>query len=149
MSPSAQLTSEHLTEIIEEETNTDKDVREVKEKVEDGEEVLDPENTNSVLNTVLGTINNKLDHECLDEFQTTPPQGHPAFKSALDLILVVTMPRVAETFKSIIKEKTYSTNFKLVKLLHAENANITHSDRNSSIDVPENRWNIHVVSYDT
>jgi len=33
----------------------------------DGEEDLDPENTSSVLNTVLNTINNKFEHECLDK----------------------------------------------------------------------------------
>jgi len=67
MSPSAQLTSEQLNEIIENEKNTEKDAREVQEQVEDGEEVLDPANTSSVLNTVLSTINNKFEHECLDE----------------------------------------------------------------------------------
>jgi len=35
--------------------------------VEDGWEVLDPQNTSSVLNTVLNTINNEFEHECLDE----------------------------------------------------------------------------------
>jgi len=35
--------------------------------VEDGEEVLDPEHTSSVLNTVLNKINNKFEQECLDE----------------------------------------------------------------------------------
>jgi len=35
--------------------------------VEDGEEVLDPDNTSSVLSTVLNTINNEFEHECLDE----------------------------------------------------------------------------------
>jgi len=67
MSPSAQLTSEQLKEIIEDEKNTDKDAREVQEQVEDGEEVLDPANTSSVLKTVLSTINNEFEHECLDE----------------------------------------------------------------------------------
>jgi len=45
MSLSAQLTSTQLKEIIEDEKNTDKSAREVQEQVEDGEEVLDPENT--------------------------------------------------------------------------------------------------------
>jgi hypothetical protein len=67
MSPSAQLTSEQLKEIIEDEKNTDKDAREVQEQVEDGEEVLDPANTSSVLNPVLSTINNEFEHKCLDE----------------------------------------------------------------------------------
>jgi len=35
--------------------------------VEDGEEVLDPPNTSSVLNTILSTINNEFETEYLDE----------------------------------------------------------------------------------
>jgi hypothetical protein len=34
--------------------------------VEDGEEVLDPEDPSSVLNTVLSSIHNKFEHELLD-----------------------------------------------------------------------------------
>ena len=41
--------------------------REVQGHMEDAEEVLDPENTSSVLSTVLNTINNEFQHECLDE----------------------------------------------------------------------------------
>jgi len=67
MSLSAQLTSKQLKEIIENEMNTDKSAREVHEQVEDGEEVLDPENPSSVLNTVLNAINNEFEHEFLDE----------------------------------------------------------------------------------
>jgi len=67
MSPSAQLTSEQLKEIIEDEKNTDKGAQEVQEHVEDGEEVLDPANTSSVLNMVLRAVNNQFQHECLDE----------------------------------------------------------------------------------
>jgi len=67
MSLSAQLTSEQLKEIIEDKKNTDKRAREVQGQVEDGEEVLDPENTSSVLNPFLNTINNEFEHECLDE----------------------------------------------------------------------------------
>ena len=67
MSPSAQLTSEQLKEIIEDEMKTDQGSREVQEKVEGSEAVLDPDNTNSVLSTVLNTINNEFEHECLDE----------------------------------------------------------------------------------
>jgi hypothetical protein len=66
MSPSAQLTSEHLKEIIEDEQKTDQGAREIQEQV-DGKEDLHPENTGSVLNTVLITINNESEHECLDE----------------------------------------------------------------------------------
>jgi len=67
MSPSAQLTSEQLKQIIEDKQNIDKGAREVQEQVEDGEEVLDPANTSSELNTVFSTINNEFEHECLDE----------------------------------------------------------------------------------
>jgi len=66
MSLSAQLTSEQLKEMIEDEKNTEKSARGVQEQVENGEKVLDAEHTSSVLNTVLNTINNKFEHECLD-----------------------------------------------------------------------------------
>jgi hypothetical protein len=45
MGPSAQLTSMQLKEINADDKNTDKCAREVKEQVEDGEEVLDPANS--------------------------------------------------------------------------------------------------------
>jgi SNF2 family DNA or RNA helicase len=83
------------------------------------------------------------------EIQTTPPHGHPAHISAHEPILVVTIPGVAETFKTVIDKMTHGTNFKLINLLHAENANLTHEDLNTSINNSVNRWNIHLVSYDT
>jgi hypothetical protein len=67
MSTSAQLTSSQLKEIIKDEIQTEQVAREVQEQVVDGEEVLDPDNTHSVLSTVLNRINNKFEHECLDE----------------------------------------------------------------------------------
>jgi len=67
MSPSAQLTLEQPKEIIEDEIKTDQGAREVQEQVENGEEVLDPENTSSVSSTVLKSINNEFEYECLDE----------------------------------------------------------------------------------
>ena len=66
MSPSAQLTSEQLKEIIEDEKKTDQGAREVQEQV-DGMENLNPDNTSSVLNTILNTINSEFENECLDE----------------------------------------------------------------------------------
>jgi hypothetical protein len=45
----------------------DKSTREVQEQVEDGKEVLDPENTSSVLNTVVNQINNEFQYQCLDK----------------------------------------------------------------------------------
>ena len=83
------------------------------------------------------------------EIQTTPPHGHPAHVSALEPILVVTMPVVAEKFKTVIDEITHGTNFKLVNLLHAENANLTPENLITSIDEPEIRRNIHLASYVT
>jgi hypothetical protein len=86
---------------------------------------------------------------CLLELRTTPPHGHRALISAHKLISVVPMPGVAETFKTAINEMTHRTDFTCVNLLHAESANLTHKGRNTSIDEPYNRWNIHLVSYDT
>jgi len=78
MSPSAQLTSEQLTEITEDEKKTNKRSREVREHVEDGEEVLNPDNCGLLLNTILNTINNEFEHEFLDEQprQQNAPQIH-------------------------------------------------------------------------
>ena len=81
--------------------------------------------------------------------QSTPPQGYPALTSAVEPILVVTMPGVAQMMNSVINEMTYGTDFKLINLLNAENANLTHENLNTSIDEPEIRWNIHLVLYDT
>ena len=85
----------------------------------------------------------------LVEIQGTPPHRHPALISAHQPILVVTMPRMAETFNTVIDEMTHATDFKLVNLLHGDHANLTHEDLNTSIDKPEHRWNIHLMSYDT
>jgi len=76
------------------------------------------------------------------ELQSTAPHRHPAPTSAIQQILVVTIPRVAETFQSVIEKFTYGTDFKLINLLHNENLN-------TSISEPENRWNICLVAYDT
>jgi hypothetical protein len=65
------------------------------------------------------------------EIQTTLSHGHAALISAHEPILVVTMPRVAETFKTDIDEITHGTDFKLVNLLHPENAYLTHEDLNT------------------
>jgi len=43
---------------------------------------------------------------------------------------------------------THGTNFKLVNSLHAGNVNLPDEDLSSSSDEPQNRWNIHRVSYD-
>jgi len=66
MSASAQITLEQLKGIIEDEKKTDQGAREVQEQV-DGMENLNPDNTSSVLNTILNTINSEFENECLDE----------------------------------------------------------------------------------
>jgi len=83
------------------------------------------------------------------EIQLTPPQGHPVLTSSFQPILALTKPGVAETFKSVIDEMLYAAEFELNNSLQAENANLTQVDLNTSIDEPENRWNVHLVSYDT
>jgi hypothetical protein len=80
---------------------------------------------------------NSVPHRLI-EIQKTPPHGHPALTSAQETILVVTMPGVAETFKSVIDEMTFATDFKLINMLNAENVNLTHDDLNTSLDEPEN-----------
>jgi len=46
---------------------TDQGSREVQEQMDEGEEVLDPDNSISLLSTVLNTINKQFEHKCLDE----------------------------------------------------------------------------------
>jgi hypothetical protein len=284
MSPSAQLTAEQLQEIIEDEKKTHQGSGEVMEQVEDGEVVLDPDDTSLAWSTGLNTINDECEHECVDqavrlldshqfrqstddhvpghkysipdlpgtkfrarqvwaisfivrrwasdadmpgalvvdeiglgktftsvaaailcklvpekvvmglplsilwgntleecvmmahndcpgivggewgwyplqrlnsvphrllEIQTAPPHGDPALISACEPMLVVTMPGAAETFTIVIDKMTHGIDFKLVNMLHAENMNLTHEHLNTSIDEPKNRWNIHLVSYNT
>jgi hypothetical protein len=83
MRPSTQLTSAQLNEMIEDEKNTEKSPREVQTQVEDGEEVLDPANTSLVLNTVLSTIHNKFEPDCLDE-AVRPLNAHAGRQSTND-----------------------------------------------------------------
>jgi len=80
---------------------------------------------------------NSVPHRLI-EIQTAPPQGHPALTSALEPILVVTMPLDAVTFKSVIDEMTYGTDFNLINSLHVENENLTHEDLNTGIDELKN-----------
>jgi len=66
ISPSPQHSLKQLKEIIENTMKTDQGARDVLEPV-DGEEVLDQDNSSSVLSTVLNTINNKYQPFFLDE----------------------------------------------------------------------------------
>jgi hypothetical protein len=67
MSPSAQLTSEQLKEIIEDKKNPGNGARVVQEQVENGNEVLDSADTSLVLSMALSTIHDEFEHECPDE----------------------------------------------------------------------------------
>jgi len=71
-------------EIIEDEKKTDTGAGEVQEQV-DGEEVLDPDHSSSVLSIVLNTINNKFEHECLDE-AVRLLNAHPIRQSTDDCV---------------------------------------------------------------
>jgi len=85
MSPSAQLTSEQWNEIIEDEKKTDQGSKDVQEPVEEGKEFLDPDNSISVLLTVLNTMNNQFEHECLDE-AVRLLNAHPCCQSTKDRV---------------------------------------------------------------
>jgi hypothetical protein len=47
------------------------------------------------------------------------------------------MTGVVKTFKTAIDEMTHGTDFTILNLLHAENANVTHVDLTTRIDIPE------------
>jgi len=53
--------------LIQDKENTHNGRMQVKEQVENGEEVLHPGNTSSVLNLVLSTIDYEFEHKCLDK----------------------------------------------------------------------------------
>jgi len=86
---------------------------------------------------------------CISEIRTTPAVRHPAFTWALEQIIVITIPRVAATFQSVINKMTFGTDFTLVNSLDAEYANLTHQELNTSIDKLQNWWNIHLEVYHT
>jgi hypothetical protein len=73
-----------LKETIEDKKKTAKGAREVQQQV-DGEDVLVPDNTSSVLSTVLNTIINEFEHECLEE-AVRLVNAHPIRQSSDDCI---------------------------------------------------------------
>jgi hypothetical protein len=81
---------------------------------------------------------NPVPHHLFD-IRTAPPHGHPALVSSLEPIVVIIRLVVAYTIKPAINQMTHRTDFQPVNLLHAENANVTHLDQNSSINKLENR----------
>jgi len=86
MRASAQLTSEQLKEIIKDEKKTNNVSREAEEEM-DGEEIFNPDNSGSVLSTVLNPINNAFEHECHNE-AVRMLNAHPRHKSSDDCVLV-------------------------------------------------------------
>jgi len=84
MSPPAELTSEQLKEIIDAEKKSGHHGSEVQAQV-DCKEDIDPEGTSSVLNTVLNTINNKFEYECLQE-AVGLLNAHPILQSTEDSV---------------------------------------------------------------
>jgi hypothetical protein len=85
----------------------------------------------------------------LIEMQKIALQGHPAPTPPSQPMLVLTMPGVTETSNGVIDNMTFATHFTLIHLLHTENVDVTHEDLNSSLEQPENQWNIRLVLYDT
>jgi len=55
-----------LKEIIQNEGKSEKGAREVQQQVEDAEEILNPDNSSSVLNAVLNAFNNEFEHYYVD-----------------------------------------------------------------------------------
>jgi hypothetical protein len=81
------------------------------------------------------------------EIQVTPPPGHPELPAAHKPILVVTLLGVAVWFGSAIDKMTYWTDFKLINLLHGDGTYLTYEDLHSSVEKPDNRWNVHLGWY--
>jgi hypothetical protein len=51
--------------------------------------------------------------------------------------LIVTLPGICETFKSVIKDMSYNMDFTIIDLLDLNNYNLTNEDLNASADEPE------------
>jgi hypothetical protein len=83
------------------------------------------------------------------EIQTIPPLADPALLLAPESNLVVTMPGVAETFKTVMDQMTLGKDFKLSNLFLTENAYLILENPNTGMDDQENQWNTHNVLYDT
>jgi len=91
---------------------------------------------------------NSLPH-CLLEITPAPHQGDPTLTAALKPIVVVMMPGVAETLRTVINTMAYGIDFRVVNMLETENPIHCHQDRNSSIEQQEYRFNIQLVTHCT
>jgi hypothetical protein len=76
------------------------------------------------------------------EIQTTPPHRHPELVSDVEPILLLTIPGVAETFKTFM---THGTKSALVNWFHAETEAPVHKDMDTGIDEPDNQCSIDLV----
>jgi hypothetical protein len=65
------------------------------------------------------------------------------------LIMIVTMPEVAESSIAGINKMTYVTDFKLPNILDMHYVKPTKNNLKRSNKMPEIPWNTHLVSYDT
>jgi hypothetical protein len=90
-----------------------------------------------------------LVHSCLLKIQTTPLQRHQVLASAVEPMLVVTMPIIDKTLKSVIDKMTYGTSSKLQKLFQVEIAKFSREDMCTKIFKLDYQWYHHLVSYDT
>ena len=75
--------------------------------------------------------------------QKGPAVGCRGPNSAQELILVGTITRVAERFRSVINNIWYQIDIELVNFLDSENVTFTNEDWNTSLDDPDNWQNIH------
>jgi len=83
MSPSAQHTTQLLKEIIEDEENTEQGARENQEHFDDSDEVLNQDNSISVLWTILNNIYNEFEHKYHHE-AVRLLNTHPIHQSEVD-----------------------------------------------------------------
>ncbi|KAF8527733.1 hypothetical protein BDD12DRAFT_903997 [Trichophaea hybrida] len=70
------------------------------------------------------------------EIKTKPPSGHPCLVSAHKPIWIVTCPGFCETFKSVINDMFYNTDFTIIDLLDPNHYNLTNEDLNACADEP-------------
>ncbi|KAF8544412.1 hypothetical protein BDD12DRAFT_801333 [Trichophaea hybrida] len=94
------------------------------------------------------TKKNPVPHWLL-KMKTTLSYVHICLVLAHKSILIVTLPGICKTFKSVIKDMSYNTDFTIIDLLDPNHYNLTNDDMKASTDEPEQRWNINLKSNDT
>jgi hypothetical protein len=76
-----------------------------------------------------------------------PPLGNAALTPAIELILVVIIPRVAKWDSNFIYKMPYGTNCTQLNSLDTEDTSFTHFDLNATMFKPDKQWNIDIVVY--